>query len=46
MYSDTGTDRAHKKTVAEATVQSHETKPLGDSIASYATLTEMYSAQN
>ena len=36
----------HKKTVAEATVLSYETKPLGDSIVSYATLTEMHSDQN
>jgi hypothetical protein len=31
--------------VAEATVQSYETKPLGDSFVSFATLTEKYSDQ-
>jgi len=35
----------HKKTVAEATVQSYETKPLGDSVVSFVTLTEEYSDQ-
>ena len=35
-----------KKTVAEATVSKNETKPLGDSFVSSATLAEVHSNQN